>query len=174
MPNQKNIKNVEQLVDKISKARSIYFTDYLGLNVSDVTVLRKKFFENNVEYLVVKNTLLKIASQENDIELSEELFAGSTAIALSYEEPVAAAKVIKDFLKDHDLPTVKGLIFEGVYHEAGQFEKFANLPSKEESLTILAIMLNSPMQNLAKVLISSMVKVVNVLEAVKNSKNIEN
>lgn len=174
MPNQKNIKNVEQLVDKISKARSIYFTDYLGLNVSDVTVLRKKFFENNVEYLVVKNTLLKIASQENDIELSEELFAGSTAIALSYEEPVAAAKIIKGFLKDHGLPTVKGLVFEGVYHEAGQFEKFANLPSKEESLTILAIMLNSPMQNLAKVLISSMVKVVNVLEAVKNSKNIEN
>lgn len=174
MPNQKNIKNVEQLVDKISKARSIYFTDYLGLNVSDVTALRKKFFENNVEYLVVKNTLLKIASQENDIELSEELFAGSTAIAMSYEEPVAAAKVIKDFLKDHDLPTVKGLVFEGVYHEADQFEKFASLPSKEESLTIFAIMLNSPMQNLAKVLISSMVKVVNVLEAVKNSKSVEN
>ena len=174
MPNQKNIKNVEQLVEKISKARSIYFTDYLGLNVSDVTALRKKFFENNVEYLVVKNTLLKIASQENDIELSEDLFAGSTAIAMSYEEPVAAAKVIKSFLKDHDLPTVKGLVFEGVYHEASQFEKFANLPSKEESLAILAIMLNSPMQNLAKVLISSMVKVVNVLEAVKNSKSIEN
>ena len=174
MPNQKNIKNVEQLVNKMSKARSIYFTDYLGLNVSDVTALRKKFFENNVEYLVVKNTLLKIASQENDIELSEDLFAGSTAIAMSYEEPVAAAKVIKDFLKDHDLPTVKGLVFEGVYHEAGQFEKFANLPSKEESLTVLAIMLNSPMQNLAKVLISSMVKVVNVLEAVKNNKSIEN
>ena len=174
MPNQKNIKNVEQLVNKMSKARSIYFTDYLGLNVSDVTALRKKFFENNVEYLVVKNTLLKIASQENDIELSEDLFVGSTAIAMSYEEPVAAAKVIKDFLKDHDLPTVKGLVFEGVYHEAGQFERFANLPSKEESLTVLAIMLNSPMQNLAKVLISSMVKVVNVLEAVKNNKSIEN
>ena len=174
MPNQKNIKNVEQLVNKMSKARSIYFTDYLGLNVSDVTALRKKFFENNVEYLVVKNTLLKIASQENDIELSEDLFAGSTAIAMSYEEPVAAAKVIKDFLEDHDLPTVKGLVFEGVYHEAGQFERFANLPSKEESLTVLAIMLNSPMQNLARVLISSMVKVVNVLEAVKNNKSIEN
>jgi large subunit ribosomal protein L10 len=174
MPNQKNIKDVEQLTDKLSKAKSIYFTDYLGLNVSDVTELRKKFFENNVEYIVVKNTLLKIASQKNDIDLSEDLFAGSTAIALSYEEPVAAAKIIKSFLKDHELPTVKGLVFEGTYHEAGQFEKFANLPSKEESLTVLAIMLNSPMQNLASVLSSLMVKVVNVLEAVKNNKNIEN
>lgn len=174
MPNQKNIKNVENLSEKLSKAKSIYFTDYLGLNVSDVTALRKKFFENNVEYLVVKNTLLKIASQKNDIVLSEDLFSGSTAIALSYEEPVAAAKVIKSFLKDHDLPIVKGLVFEGIYHEAGQFEKFANLPSKEESITVLAIMLNSPMQNLVNVLSSSMVKVVNVLEAVKNNKSIEN
>ena len=174
MPNQKNIKNVELLTDKLSKAKSIYFTDYLGLNVSDVTALRKKFFECNVEYLVVKNTLLKIASEKNKIELSGDLFAGSTAIALSYEEPVAAAKVIKGFLKDHELPIVKGLVFEGAYHDAGQFEKIANLASKEESLTVLAIMLNSPMQNFVNVLSSSMTKVVNVLEAVKNSKNIEN
>ena len=174
MPNQKNIKNVELLTNKLSKAKSIYFTDYLGLNVSDVTALRKKFFECNVEYLVVKNTLLKIASEKNKIELSDDLFAGSIAIALSYEEPVAAAKVIKGFLKDHELPIVKGLVFEGAYHDAGQFEKIANLASKEESLTVLAIMLNSPMQNLANVLSSSMVKVVNVLEAVKNNKKVEN
>ena len=174
MPNQKNIKNVELLTDKLSKAKSIYFTDYLGLNVSDVTALRKKFFVCNVEYLVVKNTLLKIGSEKNKIELSGDLFAGSTAIALSYEEPVAAAKVIKGFLKDHELPIVKGLVFEGAYHDAGQFEKIANLPSKEESLTVLAIMLNSPMQNFVNVLSSSMTKVVNVLEAVKNNKNIEN
>jgi len=174
MPNQKNIKNVELLTNKLSKAKSIYFTDYLGLNVSDVTALRKKFFECNVEYLVVKNTLLKIASEKNKIELSNVLFAGSIAIALSYEEPVAAAKVIKGFLKDHELPIVKGLVFEGAYHDAGQFEKIANLASKEESLTVLAIMLNSPMQNFVNVLSSSMTKVVNVLEAVKNNKNIEN
>ena len=174
MPNQKNITNVEKLTDKLSRAKSIYFTDYLGLNVSDVTALRKKFFESNVEYLVVKNTLLKIASEKNDIDLSGDLFVGSTAIALSYEEPVAAAKVIKGFLKDHDLPIVKGLVFEGVYHDAGQFEKIANLPSKDESLTIFAIMLNSPMQNFVNVISSSMVKIVNVFEAVKNNKNIEN
>ena len=69
---------------------------------------------------------------------------------------------------------MKGLVFEGAYHDANQFEKIANLPSKEESLTVLAIMLNSPMQNFVNVLSSSMTKVVNVLEAVKNNKNIEN
>ena len=67
MPNQKNINSVKELSDKLAKAKSIYFTDYLGLNVSDVTELRKKFFDSKVEYLVVKNTLLKIASDENKI-----------------------------------------------------------------------------------------------------------
>ena len=174
MPNQKNIKNVEDLTDKLSRAKSIYFTEYLGLNVSDVTALRKKFFEGNVEYLVVKNTLLKIAIVNSRIEISDDLFSGSTAIALSYDEPVAAAKIIKDFLKDHDLPTVKGLVFEGTYHDASQFEKIANLPSKEESLTMLAIMLKSPLQDIVNILSSSMVKLINVLKGVEKNKNVEN
>ena len=99
MPNKKNISTVQELTDKLSRAKSIYFTDYLGLNVSDVTSLRKKFFESNVEYLVVKNTLLKIATGQNKISLSDELFSGSTAIAISYDEPVSPAKVIKEFRK---------------------------------------------------------------------------
>ena len=97
MPNKKNISSVKVLTDKLSRAKSIYFTDYLGLNVSDVTSLRKKFFDGNVEYLVVKNTLLKIASDQNKISLGDELFSGSTAIAISYDEPVLAAKIIKSF-----------------------------------------------------------------------------
>ena len=111
MPNDKNIKSVESLTEKMSRAKSIYFTDYLGLNVSDITKLRKEFYENDVEYLVVKNTLLKIASENNKISLSEDLFTGSMAIAVSYEEPVAAAKVIKDFSKEYNLPTVKVILF---------------------------------------------------------------
>ena len=73
MPNIKNIQNVESLTEKLSKAKSIYFTDYLGLNVSDITKLRKEFYSNNVEYLVVKNTLLKIASENNKLLLAEDL-----------------------------------------------------------------------------------------------------
>ncbi len=171
MPNKKNISNVKELTDKLSRAKSIYFTDYLGLNVSDVTSLRKKFFESNVEYLVVKNTLLKIASDKNKISLGDELFSGSTAIAISYDEPVIAAKVIKGFLKDHDLPSIKGVLFEGSYLPASEFEKIANLPSKEESLTKIIIMLKSPVQNIVNLLNSPMVKLVNVLNGLKEAKN---
>ena len=171
MPNKKNISNVKELTDKLSRAKSIYFTDYLGLNVSDVTSLRKKFFESNVEYLVVKNTLLKIASDQNKISLGDELFLGSTAIAISYDEPILAAKVLKDFLKDHDLPSIKGVLFEGSYLPASEFEKIANLPSKEESLTKIVVMLKSPVQNIVNLLNSPMVKLVNVLNGLKETKN---
>ena len=171
MPNQKNINNVKELSDKLSKAKSIYFTDYLGLNVSDVTSLRKKFFDSNVEYLVVKNTLLKIASDQNKISLGDELFCGSTAIAVSYDEPVVAAKIIKGFLKDHDLPSVNGVLFEGSYLPASDFDKIASLPSKEESLTKFVIMLKSPVQNFANLLKSPMVELVNVLSGLKEIKS---
>ena len=171
MPNKKNISNVKELTDKLSRAKSIYFTDYLGLNVSAVTDLRKKFFESNVEYVVVKNTLLKIASDQNEISLGDELFSGSTAIAISYDEPVLAAKVIKDFLKDHDLPSIKGVLFEGSYLPASDFDKIANLPSKEESLAKIIVMLKSPVQNIVNLLNSPMVKLVNVLNGIKEAKN---
>ena len=171
MPNDKNLKSVETLTEKMSKAKSIYFTDYLGLNVSEVTKLRKNFFAENVEFLVVKNTLLKIASDNNKINLSEELFSGSTAIAISYEEPVAAAKIIKDFNSDYDLPTVKGILFEGDYLSSENFSKIANLPSKDESITKFAIMIKSPMQKLVVMLKSPMSDFVNVLNSIKENKS---
>ena len=172
MPNKKNISSVEDLSEKLSKAQSIYFTNYLGLNVSDVTSLRKKFYENGVEYLVVKNTLLKIASSKNKIELGDELFSGSTAIALSYDEPVKAAKIIKEFLKDHELPTVKGVLFEGAFLDSSQFDKIANLPSKDESLTRLAIMLKSPVQSFSNLLSSPILSLLNVLRGIERSKGL--
>ena len=172
MPNKKNISSVEDLSEKLSKAQSIYFTNYLGLNVSDVTSLRKKFYENGVEYLVVKNTLLKIASSKNKIKLGGELFSGSTAIALSYDEPVKAAKIIKEFLKDHELPTVKGVLFEGSYLDSSQFNKIANLPSKDESLTKLAIMLKNPVQNLSNLLSAPIQNFLNTPRGIEKNKNL--
>ena len=171
MPNKKNIQNVEVLVDKMSKAKSIYFTDYLGLSVSDITKLRKEFYLNGVDYIVVKNTLLKIASEKNKISLDDELFIGSTAIAISYEEPVSAAKVIKDFSKEYELPRVKGILFEGKTLPGEEFKRIASLPSKEESLTKFIVMINSPMRDLSLLLKSQITSVVNLLNNVKQTKS---
>ncbi len=171
MPNKKNIQNLEALVDKISKAKSIYFTDYLGLSVADITKLRKEFYLKDVDYLVVKNSLLKIASEKNKISLNDDLFIGSTAIAISYEEPVSAAKVIKDFSKEYELPKVKGILFEGESLPGEEFKRIASLPSKEESLTQFVFMVKSPMRDLALLLKSQITSVVNLLNNLKHTKS---
>ena len=171
MPNSKNIEQVKELSDSFSRAKAVYFTEYHGLNVGDLTKLRSEFFKADVEYKVAKNTLIKLAAEENKISGLEELLKGSTALAIAYDEPVSPAKVIKKFTKENDLPSVKGILFEGQFLPGEEFKKLANLPSKEESLSILVTMLNSPMQKLASTLNAPLQSLAGVLNNLKEKKS---
>jgi large subunit ribosomal protein L10 len=152
MPSVKNINSVKELSVKLDKAKAIYFTDYLGLDVVSVTKLRKNFVEKGVEFTVAKNTLIKLAAKEVGISGVDEFLEGPTAIAFGYDDPTSPARVIKEFLKDFDKPSVKGMIFDGEIFTSDQFDKIANLPSKEQLLSKLVGMLNSPMSKLSSVL----------------------
>ena len=171
MPNKKNIEQVKDLSDSFSKAKAVYFTEYHGLNVVDITKLRSEFFKADVEYKVAKNTLIKLAAEENKISGIEELLKGSTALAIAYDEPVAPAKVIKEFTKDSDLPSVKGILFYGEFLPGEEFKRLANLPSKEELLATLVAMLNSPMQKLALTLNAPLQNMAGVLNSLKEKKS---
>ena len=171
MPNSKNIEQVKELSDSFSRAKAVYFTEYHGLNVGDLTKLRSEFFKADVEYKVAKNTLIRLAAEENKISGLEELLKGSTALAIAYDEPVSPAKVIKKFTKENDLPSVKGILFEGQFLPGEEFKKLANLPSKEESLSILVTMLKSPMQTLASTLNAPMQSLAGVLNNLKEKKS---
>ena len=111
MPSQKNIKNLKNISDKLSKAKSIFFTDYLGLNVSDVTILRRDFFNNDVEYKVVKNTLLKIALDENDLDFGDDFtYIGNSSLlnALEFRATLGGSKITieaKNLTLDEGLET---------------------------------------------------------------------
>ena len=155
MPSVKNINSVKELSVKLDKAKAIYFTDYLGLDVVSVTKLRKNFVEKGVEFTVAKNTLIKLAAKEVGISGIDEFLEGPTAIAFGYDDPTSPARVIKEFLKDFDKPSVKGMIFDGEIFTSDQFDKIANLSSKEQLLSKLVGMLNSPMSKLSSVLNSS-------------------
>jgi len=120
-----------------------------------VTKLRKNFVEKGVEFTVAKNTLIKLAAKEVGISGVDEFLEGPTAIAFGYDDPTSPARVIKEFLKDFDKPSVKGMIFDGEIFTSDQFDKIANLPSKEQLLSKLVGMLNSPMSKLSSVLNSS-------------------
>ena len=171
MPSTLNKEQVIELTEKLKKAKAIYFTDYLGLDVSSITKLRKEFFDQEVEFLVAKNTLIKLAAENNKITGLEEFLSGPTALAISYDEPVKPARVIKKFAKMHIKPDVKGILFEGEVLEKGRFESIASLPNREELLSHFVGTIQSPLTGLAKILNASMSNMVCVLTNLKNSKN---
>ena len=171
MPNKKNIQQVKELTEKLKKAKAIYFTDYIGLDVSSITELRSEFYKNSVEYYVAKNTLLKIAAEENNIEGLDEFLLGPTAIAISYDEPTAPAKIIKEFAKKFEKPTVKGILFDGQVLDGSKFKSIADMPSREQLIAMLASSLQSPLVKLASVLNATMSGLVSVLSNLKEKKS---
>ena len=171
MPSQKNQDEVIQLMEKLDKATAVYFTDFLGLNVSSITELRSEFFKASIEYKVAKNTLLRLAAKKINLEGIDDFLVGSTAIAISYDEPSAPAKVLKKFTEDHDKPEVKAILFDGEVLKGSEYLKFASLPTKDELLTKLVMMLNSPITILARTLSAPMTNLVNGLNNLKNKKS---
>jgi large subunit ribosomal protein L10 len=171
MPNTKNINQVEQLTDKLSKAKAVYFTEYHGLNVEDITKLRREFSKVDVEFKVAKNTLIKLAADNNKLKGLDPYLSGSTAIAISYEDPTGPARVLKAFKKEHELPDIKGIIFEGEVLDGKEFKRIADLPTKDQLLAMLASSLSSPMTQLALTLKSSMTDLGNMLSNLKDQKS---
>ena len=171
MPNLKNIEKVKELSGSFKKAKAIYFTEYHGLNVEQITKLRIMFFKENIEYKVAKNTLIKIALKDSEISDLNNSLSGAPAVAVAYDEPVSPAKIIKEFRKDFDLPNVKGILFEGQYFEGEHYKKFADLLSKEELVSKFAIMLNSPMSKLLSTINAPMQNLVGLLNSLKQTKS---
>ena len=171
MPSEKNQDELAQLTEKLDKAKAVYFTDFLGLDVSNITELRSEFFKASIEFKVAKNTLLKLAAENINLEGLDDFLVGSTAIAISYDEPTAPAKVLKKFTEDHDKPEVKAILFDGEVLDGSEYLKFATLPTKDELLTNLVLMLNSPITILARTLSASMTNFVNGLNNLKNTKS---
>ena len=171
MPSEKNQDELAQLTEKLDKAKAVYFTDFLGLDVSSITELRSEFFKASIEFKVTKNTLLKLAAENISLEGLDDFLVGSTAIAISYDEPTAPAKVLKKFTEDHEKPDVKAILFDGEVLDGSEYLKFATLPTKDELLTKLVLMLNSPITILAQTLSASMTNFVNGLNNLKNTKS---
>ena len=171
MPSVFNKEQVVALTEKLEKARAIYFTDYLGLDVSSVTELRKIFFEENIEFYVAKNTLIKLAAENNKIKGLGDFLSGPTALAISYDEPTKPAKVIKKFAKEHDKPEVKGILFEGEVLQGDSFDSIASLPSREELLSHFVATIQSPLSDVVRILNASMSSMVHLLTKLKDLKN---
>ena len=171
MPTEHKINIVKDTVKRFESSKGVYFTKYTGIDVKTITDLRKSFRDNNVEYVVTKNTLTKRAAKEAGYENLDEILTGQVGIAFS-EDATAPARIIKEFKKENeDLLDVLGLIFDGQLYPSDKYIEFANLPTKEESLTKMVVMLNQPVTKFASALNNSFAKLLSTLGNLKETKN---
>jgi len=135
--NQK-IKEVEELAEKINKAKVVLLTDYRGINVGDVTGVRAKLRGANTEYRVIKNNITRRALEKCGFEGLNDLLTGPTAVVLGYEDYLEPSKVIYEYAKANDFYKIKGGIIEGKVVSAEEIITLAKLPSREQLLSMLA------------------------------------
>lgn len=143
---------VSKLAEAFKNAQTLIVANYRGLTVAQDTELRKALRDAGVHYKVVKNTMATLAVREAGIEGLEEVFNGPTAVAYSDNDPVAPAKVIKDFSKKFELLEIKGGATEGKAIGLDVVERLAAIPSRETLLTQLVFTLASPISGLARVI----------------------
>lgn len=172
MPNTKNIQLVKSLTEKLSKAKSVVFTDYKGLTSNLSTELRKKLAEENSEIEIAKNTILKISMKEagHEIKDYDKTFEGQTAAIISYTDAFAPLKKLYEFIKTATLPTVKLGLFDGKFYSSDEVAQLSKLPSKNELIAKVLAGFNSPISGFVNVLSGTKKNFVYVLSAVAKSK----
>lgn len=140
---------VAEITTKLRESSATVVADYRGLNVAQVTELRKQLREANVEFQVLKNSLVRRATANAELTELDSVLAGPTAIAFSKDDAVAPAKILADFAKKNDALKLKGGVVEGQVFSAEQIKALADLPSREGLLSMLLSVLQAPMRNFA-------------------------
>jgi len=161
---------VADLHEKFKGAKAAILTDFTGLNVEQITQLRRTLKKSAVEYKVVKNTLLRRASHDTDIELLAEYFVGPIAIALAYEDPVAPAKILLEFSKTQPALEIKAGMVAGAVMTPKDIKALATLPSKEVLLAKFLSLFKIVPTRLVQTLNNPIRRLVTVLDGVKRAR----
>ena len=153
MPNAKVLqekqKQVAEVAAKLRECSCTIVTDYRGLNVAQMTELRKQMREAGVEFRVIKNTLIRRATAEAQLSELDSVLTGPTAIAFSKDDVVAPAKILTEFAKKNEQLQLKAGVLEGRIVDVKQIQALANLPSREGLLSMLLSVLQAPIRNFA-------------------------
>lgn len=139
---------VEEIASKLKSSATTVVADYRGLNVAQVTELRKQLREAGVEFQVLKNSLVSRAADSVELSDLNAVLTGPTAVAFG-TDAVAPAKILNDFAKKNDALKIKGGVVEGRVVDMAQIQALANLPSREGLLSMLLSVLQAPMRNVA-------------------------
>lgn len=156
------------ITDKLSKSKSIIFTDYKGLTMSQLYDLRNQLKEVGGELSVTKNNLLKIALKNNKLEITDKkVFEGPIATLFSYADEIAPIKILAKSLKDFQKGSVKGGILDGEEIDATSIQKLASLPTKDELRAKVVGSLGTPLYGIVGVLQANLRNLVYALDQIK-------
>lgn len=161
---------VTQLHTELDDCAAVFVTDYVGLNVAEVTALRSSIREAGGSYKVVKNTLLKLAADGTPTTELEDFFSGPTAIAIAQEDPLGVAKALVEFSKNNDKLELQGGVLGDKRMELADIEALATMPSKEVLLGKMLGSLNAPATNFVGVLSAMVRQMLYVLMAIEAKK----
>jgi len=158
---------VTGLAERLSRSPALYVTDFTGLPVKRMTELRRKLRGVGVGYVVVKNTLAARAFREVKIAGLDDVLAGATGLVFATPDPVGAAKILSDFHKEFQQPTVKAGLLEGRRITGEEIKRLATLPSREALLAQLAGAFQAPMAGFVGALNGLLLQWLGALEALR-------
>ena len=161
---------VSEVAEVAAEAHSVVAAEYNGMTVEEMTDLRAKARENGVYLRVVKNTLAKRAVEGTDFECIRDGLSGPLLLAFSREDPGSAARLVKDFSKEHENLVPKLLGFGGEMLEASDLDRLAKMPTREQALSLLMAVMKAPTEKLVRSLNEVPGKLVRTLAAIRDQK----
>ncbi len=154
MPRPEKVRAVEDIRERLEQAEAVFLTEYRGLDVGEMQQLRRSLREAGAEYKVVKVTLARLAADAAGIEGIGEYLSGPMALAFAQEDPVGAAKALRDFAKEHDQLVVKAGYFSGNILKPEDIARLAEIEPREVLLAKIAGAAKAPLANFAGLLSS--------------------
>jgi large subunit ribosomal protein L10 len=164
-------KTVNELKEKLSRTRSLFLTDFRGLNVEEMSRLRRELRDKGAEYKITKNTLIRRATEQGDFEGILDSLSGPTGLVFSYEDPVAPAKTLYDLFRKLEKPKIKIIWLEGRIFDQGQLKSLATLPGREILLAQVVSGINAPLANLVGTLQGVLREFVGTIDAIKEERS---
>ena len=166
-------KQIVAVNETASDALSLVVADARGVDVTDMTELRAKAREANIDLRVVRNTLAKRAFKGTEYECVNDSLTGPSLFGFSMEDPGACARLFKDFAKENDNFDIKALAVGGEVLDADKIDVLAKLPTRDQALASLAAVMIAPVTKLARTFNEVPSQVTRVVAAVKDKKQAE-
>lgn len=161
---------VAEVAEAAKAAHSAVAAEYRGLTVLEMTDLRAKARASGVILKVAKNTLVRRAVEGTDYECMTESLTGPLLFAFSMEEPGAAARLVKDYAKEHDRLVAKLVAVGGELYDASELERLSRLPTYDEAIALLMAVMKAPVEKFVRTLVEPHSKLVRTLAAVRDAR----